>query len=59
MAAVNLADWEDSKENIKPLRGGRDAQKLSETFKDPQAAANKLIVEKQYVAIFYHCSTMK
>ena len=54
--AVNLADWEDSKENIKPLRGGRDPLKLSETFRDPQAAANKLIVEKQYVLYSFHFS---
>jgi hypothetical protein len=54
MAAVNLADWEDSKENIKPLRGGRDPQKLSEAFRDPAATANKLMAERQYVKNLIH-----
>eukprot|EP00026_Physarum_polycephalum_P000613 Phypoly_transcript_00614.p1 GENE.Phypoly_transcript_00614~~Phypoly_transcript_00614.p1 ORF type:complete len:1365 (+),score=324.67 Phypoly_transcript_00614:110-4204(+) len=48
MTTVELADWEDSKENIKPLRGGRDPLKLSETFRgDPGAIANKLMAERQ------------
>jgi hypothetical protein len=53
--AVNLADWEDSKENIKPLREGRDPVRLSETFRDPQATANKLIQERQYGIISVVC----
>lgn len=50
MATVNLADWEDSKENVLPLRGGRDPVKLSEAFKDPKCNSQnqKLLAEKQY-----------
>lgn len=44
--AVNLADWEGSKENVLPLRGGRDPTMLSEAFKDPKRD-NKLNAEKQ------------
>lgn len=45
--AVNLADWEDSKENVLPLRGGRDPVMLSEAFKEPNKRDQKLIAEKQ------------
>ncbi len=51
MSTANLVDWEDSKENVLPLRGGRDPAMLSEAFKlkDAKVHQQKLMNEKQYV----------
>ena len=46
--SVNLSDWENSKENIIPLKSGRDASKLSEYFKEPPSQT-KLEEQRQYV----------
>jgi hypothetical protein len=47
MSVVDLADFEGSKENILPLRGGRDPAMLSEAIRDPRATEQKKLAEKQ------------
>lgn len=39
---MSFQDWEDSKENIQPLKGGRDPQSLTETFKDSTSSSNSM-----------------
>jgi len=38
MTTVSLSDWEHSKENIEPLKQGRNPAKLAEMFKDAGSA---------------------
>lgn len=50
----SIEDWENSKENIQPLKRGRNPEKLSQIFteKNIKNLQDKLKMEKQYIFIF-------
>ena len=51
--AYNLADWETSKENVQPLKTGRDPAKLALCFKDEKVFVSERIAEeRRYAHIF-------
>eukprot|EP01113_Clastostelium_recurvatum_P026652 TRINITY_DN3198_c0_g1_i3.p1 TRINITY_DN3198_c0_g1~~TRINITY_DN3198_c0_g1_i3.p1 ORF type:complete len:1237 (+),score=310.06 TRINITY_DN3198_c0_g1_i3:59-3712(+) len=49
-----LVDWEHAKENIQPLKTGRDPSKLSGLFKDGQDASSKIEEQRRLYEAALH-----
>ncbi len=50
---IDLSDWEDHKENVRPLRNGRDAQRLKEIFShEDEDRKHSILQQKKYNPLF-------